>query len=597
MAGTVISSAVRNNLLALQNTTSMQATLQNRLATGKKVNSALDNPANFFTASSLNSRASGLSSLLDGMNSGIKTLEAADNGMKAITKNIESMQANIRQARSDKSFQGQSVSLDTATVGVSSSKSLTFSDGSVGATPVSVALNSLDVGGGQTTIKTSSAYAAPTAARHGTLTGTVALNTGTFSQAVDVTISFGGKSVDVTLATGSNKSDALATIQAAISGGDLNGEVTAALDSNNLKFETVGNDDGAITVSTKTGGTAGSAAALMGGSPNSVTGSNGETNLTVNGTTVTLTSAETDADLAVAKANTDLGNSSLVEAYKDGTSLAFRNKAKNNTTITIGGAEAGLFGSASLGSAPTTAGAVKSVDELVTAINAKTELTGKVRASNDGGKLRIENLSTKSLSVVGMSASQVNGGTGNANTKTIGGNEVRKSLISQFNDLRTQIDKLVGDSSYNGINLLKADKLKLTFNEDGTNSIEIQAKSVSGSVRAIGLSEGSLNIAQATDDEFGSDDSLDARLDGLSKAVTTLTTQSSSFGAALTTIQTRQDFTKSMINTLQSGADSLVNADLNEESATLLALNTRQQLSQTALSLASQADQAVLRLF
>jgi flagellin-like hook-associated protein FlgL len=120
---------------------------------------------------------------------------------------------------------------------------------------------------------------------------------------------------------------------------------------------------------------------------------------------------------------------------------------------------------------------------------------------------------------------------------------------------------------------------------------------VAGTVRGIDSSDSSLGIGEAKADEFSDDAKLDARLDDLRTAITTLSTQASSFGSALTTIQTRQDFTKNMINTLQSGADNLVNADLNEESATLLALNTRQQLSQTALSLASQADQAVLRLF
>ena len=74
-------------------------------------------------------------------------------------------------------------------------------------------------------------------------------------------------------------------------------------------------------------------------------------------------------------------------------------------------------------------------------------------------------------------------------------------------------------------------------------------------------------------------------------------TQASKFGSNLTTVQTRQDFTKNMITTLQTGADNLVLADTNEEGANLLALQTRQQLSTTALSLSAQADQAVLRLF
>ena len=74
-------------------------------------------------------------------------------------------------------------------------------------------------------------------------------------------------------------------------------------------------------------------------------------------------------------------------------------------------------------------------------------------------------------------------------------------------------------------------------------------------------------------------------------------TQSQGFGSNLSTVQIRQDFTKAMINTLHTGADNLTLADTNEEGANLLALQTRQQLSTTALSLASQADQAVLRLF
>ena len=89
------------------------------------------------------------------------------------------------------------------------------------------------------------------------------------------------------------------------------------------------------------------------------------------------------------------------------------------------------------------------------------------------------------------------------------------------------------------------------------------------------------------------DDSI-TKIDG---ALTTLRTQASKFGSSLTTVQTRQDFTKNLINTLQTGADNLVLADTNEEGANLLALQTRQQLSTTALSLSAQADQAVLRLF
>ena len=144
----------------------------------------------------------------------------------------------------------------------------------------------------------------------------------------------------------------------------------------------------------------------------------------------------------------------------------------------------------------------QTVDQLVTTINGNASLADKIRASNDGGKLRIENLSTENLSVVGATATAVNGGTGGSNTQTIGGNEVRKNLITQFNDLRRQLDKLSDDASFNGINLLKADKLKITFNEIGTSYIEVQAKNVNGVVRGISTEAASLNIGAADATEF-----------------------------------------------------------------------------------------------
>ena len=134
----VLSSSIRSSLLTLQNTAEMQTKVQERLATGRKVNSALDNPTNFFTAAGLSRRASDLGGLLDAMANGVKTLEAADSGMKSITKVVETMRAYVQQARQDKSFKGVSYSLDTATIGTASVKNLSFSGGAVGATPTNV---------------------------------------------------------------------------------------------------------------------------------------------------------------------------------------------------------------------------------------------------------------------------------------------------------------------------------------------------------------------------------------------------------------------------------------------------------------------------
>src|SRR6266478_5921907 len=106
-----LTSAVRANLLALQNTTANQATTQQRLATGKKVNSALDNPTNFFTSAALSARAGELTNLLDSMTNGVNTLKAADNGLTSITTTIQSMQATVTQSRQDASWQSSSFSI------------------------------------------------------------------------------------------------------------------------------------------------------------------------------------------------------------------------------------------------------------------------------------------------------------------------------------------------------------------------------------------------------------------------------------------------------------------------------------------------------
>src|SRR4051794_29503688 len=108
-----LSAGVRANLLNLQQTGDLKNLTQGRLATGKKVNSALDNPSNFFTAAPLPSRSSDLTNLLDGISNGIQTLKSANDGITAITTSIESLQATVRQARQDKSFKSASNALDS----------------------------------------------------------------------------------------------------------------------------------------------------------------------------------------------------------------------------------------------------------------------------------------------------------------------------------------------------------------------------------------------------------------------------------------------------------------------------------------------------
>jgi flagellin len=165
---------------------------------------------------------------------------------------------------------------------------------------------------------------------------------------------------------------------------------------------------------------------------------------------------------------------------------------------------------------------------------------------------------------------------------------VRATLSSQFDELLSQIDQLAGDAGFNGINLLGGDDLTVTMNEDGSSTVVVNGYS--------DTVNGALSITAAANNWAGGADVTAAATD-LTAALVTLRSQSQALSSNLQVVQIRQDFTKSMINTLNTGADNLTLADSNEEGANLLALQTRQQLSTTALSLAAQADQNVLRLF
>ena len=164
----------------------------------------------------------------------------------------------------------------------------------------------------------------------------------------------------------------------------------------------------------------------------------------------------------------------------------------------------------------------------------------------------------------------------------------RSNYETQFNNLLGQIDALAKDASYNGINLLNGDDLKVIFNERGTSSLTIDG---------VVFNSAGLGLTPTSGAGFQTNANVDVTIAQIDAALGALRTQASNFGSTLTTVQTRQDFTRNLITTLQTGADALVLADTNEEGANMLALQTRQQLSTTALSLANQANQAVLRLF
>src|SRR6201991_2135042 len=98
MSSIVLTSAVRQNLMSLQSTADLLSTTQSRLASGKKVNNALDNPTNYFTAAALDSRSSDINNLLDGIGNGVQVLQAANTGITSLQKLVDSAKSGANHA-------------------------------------------------------------------------------------------------------------------------------------------------------------------------------------------------------------------------------------------------------------------------------------------------------------------------------------------------------------------------------------------------------------------------------------------------------------------------------------------------------------------
>jgi len=172
-------------------------------------------------------------------------------------------------------------------------------------------------------------------------------------------------------------------------------------------------------------------------------------------------------------------------------------------------------------------------------------------------------------------------------------------LGDQFNDLLDQMDDLAADSGYKGINLLNgtSETLEVTFDEDGGSTITITG--FGGTSGGLSISDAATGAASVywADASAISSTLINTSIDDLNDALDTLRTQTKELASNLNVITARQDFTENMIATLENGAANLTLADMNEEGANMLMLQTRQSLGVTSLSIASSAAQAVLRLF
>jgi flagellin len=412
MSGIILSASVRQNLLSLQSTADLLATTQNRLSTGKKVNTALDNPTNYFTAQGLDNRANDISNLLDSIGNGVQVLQAANTGITSLQKLVD--------------------------------------------TAKSIANQVLQAPAGYT-VKASATSLAPTGAGAAGVPGTAAdlTNAGTNS--------LNGKTFVFTPATGAATT---ITISSTVAAGNVN-----SLDAFN---------------------TALSAAGL--------------------GLTATLAS---DGSITLTSTNDNASQSLTV-----GTTAAAN-------TIAISGTD------------------------TATLVTPTGGVAGKPLAD---------------------AASQT----------------IRANLVSQYNNIIQQITTTSQDASFNGINLLNGDDLKLTFNETGKSTLTI--KGVTFDAAGLGLA----SLTAGTD--FLDSASANATIAKISAASNTLRTEASTLGSNLSIVQIRQDFSKNLINVLQTGSSNLTLADTNEEAANSQALSTRQSIAVSALALANQSQASVLQL-
>ena len=496
MSDIVLSPGIRSNLLALQRTADLAETTQTRLSTGKRVNSALDNATNFFTAQALHDRANDLNRLLDFISNAVQTIKAADDGLSAITSLVESAESIGRQA-------------------------------------LQVATNQAKT--------TGTAVYAETTALIGGGAGTPDLGAGdTF------TFTVGAESL--TLTVGTNAS----SIGDIISAVDATDWARARLTTAGLvEFEAVdGNDLQIDFVDASAGGQ----------DLTQLLGYSGAPQFSTTGQSFTSTTA----------LNT------IVEA---GDAIVLTAADGTVETLTVG-----ADGTSSDNTAGTIQGLIDEINSSTFA-TAKLENGNLVVTSNDNAQPFTLGFTdagaTDAITDFGFTADGTRVEVGAAE------NSGRRILSQEYDKLLLQIDQLSDDSGYNGVNLLRGDDLSVIFNEDDTSSIKLLG---------VNFDADGLRLSQSQNG-FQDNTSISTALAELETAIVTLRQQAATFGSNLSVVKIRESFSADIINTLQVGADNLVLADLNQEGANLLALQTRQQLSSTALSLASQADQSVLQMF
>jgi len=757
MSGIVLSSSVRQNLLSLQSTADLLATTQNRLATGKKVNTALDNPTNFFTAQSLDSRAGDINNLLDGIGNGVQVLQEANNGITSLQKLVDTAKSIANQAlqtavgystksnvsttiagatandlRGTTAYTSATASSnalyngtaggttaltgaatlgatagtrvssaavsDNATApaqitaatklfgpggagvaGLTTQAATSFQDGDVftvngktitikaAALPAagalasgqSIAGNVVTDGTGNSTLylgdpATSNSvatvgdlttaidlasgrqYVASVSAGVATLAGTASttlLGITTLSSSTGADLSITGKAdslkaLNLTAAVGAGattitaaRATSAASIGNLVEDGstlNVNGKTITFKNANAASLGAVPTGSGISNTNLLTDALGNSTVFLQGGTVADVltaidiatgtktvsiaagvaTVSNaaGATASTVAGNGTLKLSTGTTADLNIAGTGNALSVFGLTGPTGSDTSfVASRTAAPGSIsgkTLTFSSFNGGTAVNVTFGDG--TNGTVKTLDQLNAALLANNlaatvDSTGKltISASNDYASSTLGSIAAGGA-IGGSVTSSVAFTTASAPVVDASAQTIRSGLVNQFNGILAQITSTAQDSSFNGVNLLGGDQLKLTFNETGKSTLSITG--VNFDAAGLGLA----NLTSGTD--FIDNSATNEVIANLTSASTLLRSQASALGSNLSIVQIRQDFSKNLINVLQTGSSNLTLADTNEEAANSQALSTRQSIAVSALALANQSQQSVLQL-
>ncbi len=627
MSDITLTTGIRQNLLSLQKTSADLTTTQEALATGDKVNSASDNPSAYFTSQNLTNSANALSALLDQIGQGQQTINAATNGLTGLTSLLEQALSTAQQA--------QQAATGTVNYSTVTGNNFGFNGLAADTTQATSTYTTAQVAAGNganTIIPSVQSTVALDSTALGQLTAgdTVTFKLGT-NATVTATYTTSAANVDASTNTFQTVGQLIADLQQTTANGGLGTTAKVVSDGSNGVAITANNVTQAFAVGgtgitggdITTPGTDFHATANTQGDGLTVTDGNGHSSTfyyvasnpdpgNANGifnTTAQLAtlinastagtggggditaSGTTTLNLASANGKSIQVGGNIGSAYGFGTAAVENNynaqlsnlAADSTLTVQVGnGATHTLtFGTGS--------GQISTKAELNTALSSWTDVTAGFNGNND---IELTPTSTDTITIGGTPASANALGLAlGATTPTatvVTASATRATLQDNYNGLLTQLNQLASDSGSNGVNLLNEDNLTLNFNATGTSNLTING--VNDTYAGLGLN--SLN-----NNEFQDNNSIKSVVNNINSAISTVQAQTETFGTNSGVITTRQTFETNMINTLQTGASNLVAADQNAESADLLTEQTQQQLEISALSIANDANQSVLKLF